>query len=55
MAAKAARRHWVAVGAVLFFILAPGTVAGLIPYSLTGWRVEGPRPRARSAVSREKP
>jgi protein-S-isoprenylcysteine O-methyltransferase Ste14 len=44
MTSKVARRHWVPVGAALFFILAPGTVAGLIPYALTGWRVEGAAP-----------
>jgi protein-S-isoprenylcysteine O-methyltransferase Ste14 len=26
-------------GSALFFALAPGTVAGLLPWSLTGWRV----------------
>jgi len=39
-----ARRRWVPVGAVVFFILAPGTAAGLIPYALTGWHVEGAAP-----------
>lgn len=28
------------IGSALFFLLAPGTLAGLIPYSITGWRVE---------------
>jgi protein-S-isoprenylcysteine O-methyltransferase Ste14 len=32
------------LGAIVFFILAPGTVAGWIPYWLTGWRVEGAFP-----------
>ena len=32
------------LGAALFFILAPGTVAGLIPYALIGWRVKGAAP-----------
>ena len=32
------------LGAALFFILAPGTAAGLIPYALTRWRVEGAAP-----------
>ncbi len=36
------RAAWVAIGSLLFFALAPGTVAGLIPFWLTGWRVEGP-------------
>ena len=26
-----------AVGSAIFFALAPGTVAGLVPWSLTGW------------------
>ena len=29
---------------MLFFVLAPGTVAALIPHLLTGWRVEGAFP-----------
>jgi len=41
MTSKIAR---VLLGAVLFFALAPGTVAALIPYALTGWRVEGAFP-----------
>lgn len=41
MTSKMARPYWVLPGAVLFFALAPGTVAALIPYALTGWRVEG--------------
>jgi protein-S-isoprenylcysteine O-methyltransferase Ste14 len=36
------RRAWIALGAVAFFLLAPGTVAGLIPRALTGWRVGRP-------------
>lgn len=32
-----------ALGTVLFFVLAPGTVAGLIPWLLTRWRL-GPPP-----------
>lgn len=32
------------LGAVLFFAVAPGTVAGLIPHALTGWRDEGAFP-----------
>jgi protein-S-isoprenylcysteine O-methyltransferase Ste14 len=33
------RRAAAAAGSALFFALAPGTVAGLLPWSLTGWRV----------------
>ena len=32
------RRSEAAGGSALFFALAPGTVAGLIPWALTGWR-----------------
>ena len=34
------RRPSAAAGSALFFALAPGTVAGLIPWALTGWEVE---------------
>jgi protein-S-isoprenylcysteine O-methyltransferase Ste14 len=33
------RRTAAAVGSSIFFALAPGTVAGLVPFGLTGWRV----------------
>jgi protein-S-isoprenylcysteine O-methyltransferase Ste14 len=33
------RRAGAAVGSAVFFVLAPGVVAGLIPWWLTGWRV----------------
>ena len=36
------RRLWAAVGSALFLVAAPGTVAGLLPYLLTGWRSTGP-------------
>lgn len=29
-----------ALGSTLFLLLAPGIVAGLIPWSITGWRLE---------------
>jgi protein-S-isoprenylcysteine O-methyltransferase Ste14 len=32
------RRLWAAVGSALFLVAAPGTVAGLVPWLLTGWR-----------------
>ena len=28
------------VGSALFFLLAPGTVAGLLPWWITGWRIQ---------------
>jgi protein-S-isoprenylcysteine O-methyltransferase Ste14 len=31
-----------ALGSVLFFLIAPGTVAGYVPYLLTRWRFEPP-------------
>jgi len=36
------RPLWAVLGSLVFLVLAPGTVAGLIPFWLTGWRVEGP-------------
>lgn len=33
-----------AAGSAMFFVLAPGLIAGLIPWWLTGWRVEEPLP-----------
>lgn len=32
------------LGTTAFFLLAPGTVAGLVPYWLTGWRTGPPLP-----------
>jgi protein-S-isoprenylcysteine O-methyltransferase Ste14 len=34
------RRVRAALGSVLFLLVAPGVVAGLIPWSLTGWHAE---------------
>src|ERR671922_1616643 len=36
------RRPAAAAGSALFFAAAPGVVAGLVPWWLTGWRVRGP-------------
>jgi protein-S-isoprenylcysteine O-methyltransferase Ste14 len=33
------RRTHAAAGSALFFLLAPGTVAGLIPWLITGWEI----------------
>jgi protein-S-isoprenylcysteine O-methyltransferase Ste14 len=47
------RRPSAAAGSALFFAVAPGTVAGLIPWLLTGWEVDGewwPPLRALGAV-----
>ena len=35
------RRPTAAAGSALFFAIAPGVVAGLVPWWLTGWRVRG--------------
>jgi protein-S-isoprenylcysteine O-methyltransferase Ste14 len=32
------------VGSVVFFLLAPGTVVGLIPWLISGWRLAEPWP-----------
>jgi protein-S-isoprenylcysteine O-methyltransferase Ste14 len=34
------KRGTAAVGSIVFFVAAPGTVAGLIPWWLTSWRVD---------------
>jgi protein-S-isoprenylcysteine O-methyltransferase Ste14 len=36
------RRPTAAAGSALFFAVAPGVVAGLVPWWLTRWRVRGP-------------
>ena len=36
------RRWQAAVGTVVFFVVAPGTVAGLIPWWISGWTVPAP-------------
>jgi len=35
------QRSTAAVGSSVFFLLAPGVVAGLVPWWLTGWQVRG--------------
>jgi protein-S-isoprenylcysteine O-methyltransferase Ste14 len=35
------KRLWALIGSTAFLVLAPGTVAGVVPFWLTGWRVEG--------------
>jgi protein-S-isoprenylcysteine O-methyltransferase Ste14 len=35
---------WAALGSLAFLVVAPGVVAGLIPWWLTGWEVEDPLP-----------
>ena len=36
------RRPTAAAGSALFFAMAPGVVAGFVPWSLTRWQVRGP-------------
>lgn len=43
------RRPAAAIGSGIFFLLAPGVVAGLLPWWLTGWRVEPIAPPLRVA------
>ena len=38
------RKSTAAVGSAVFFLLAPGVVAGLIPWWLTRWQVREPVP-----------
>lgn len=38
------RKARAAVGSLAFFVLAPGIVAGLVPWWLTGWQVQSPLP-----------
>ena len=38
------RRPTAAVGSVVFFLVGPGIMAGLIPWLLTGWQVREPVP-----------
>src|ERR671916_3122972 len=38
------RRPSAAVGSAVFFVVAPGTVVGLIPWLLTRWQVRQPVP-----------
>jgi protein-S-isoprenylcysteine O-methyltransferase Ste14 len=41
------RRARAALGSAVFLILAPGVVAGWIPWSITGWRMEPTSPVVR--------
>src|SRR5215211_6195574 len=38
------RRSWAAVGTLVFFLVVPSTVAGLIPWWISGWEVRDPYP-----------
>jgi protein-S-isoprenylcysteine O-methyltransferase Ste14 len=36
------RRLWASLGSILFFFIAPGTVAGLVPWWITHWQIRAP-------------
>jgi protein-S-isoprenylcysteine O-methyltransferase Ste14 len=38
------RKAVAAAGSAVFFVLAPGVVAGVVPWWLTGWRIREPLP-----------
>jgi protein-S-isoprenylcysteine O-methyltransferase Ste14 len=38
------QRSKAAIGSAVFFVLAPGTVVGLVPWLLTGWQFAEPAP-----------
>jgi protein-S-isoprenylcysteine O-methyltransferase Ste14 len=38
------RRSTAAIGSAVFFVMAPGVVAGVVPWWLTGWRLQNPTP-----------
>ena len=33
------KRFWAALGSLLFFLIAPGTIVGLVPWSISHWRL----------------
>ena len=35
-------RFWASLGSLVFFIVAPGTILGFVPWSLTEWRIGAP-------------
>ena len=37
---SAMQTAWLLAGAIAFSVIAPGTIAGLIPYAITRWRVQ---------------
>lgn len=38
------RRSQAAIGSAIFFMIAPGTFAGLVPWLITGWQFREPAP-----------
>ncbi len=43
------RRVRAAIGSLVFLVVAPGVVAGLLPWALTGWQPGSPTPALRVA------
>jgi protein-S-isoprenylcysteine O-methyltransferase Ste14 len=41
---KRGRKARAAAGSLVFLVVAPGVVAGLVPWLLTGWQLRGPLP-----------
>jgi len=39
---RGSRKAWVVLGSIVFFAIAPGTVAWWIPRAISGWRFEPP-------------
>jgi protein-S-isoprenylcysteine O-methyltransferase Ste14 len=39
---KATRKVWAIAGSAVFLIIAPGVVAGFVPWWISSWRMEGP-------------
>ena len=46
------RKPTAAAGSALFFAVAPGVVAGLVPWWLTRWQVRGPLAHRRPVRQR---
>ena len=44
------RKIWAAVGSLIFLVVAPGTVAGLGPWWLTGWAVGEAPPQVEAPL-----
>jgi protein-S-isoprenylcysteine O-methyltransferase Ste14 len=44
------RRSAATVGSAVFFVVAPGVVAGLVPWLISGWQI--PRPMSQLAIVR---
>ena len=45
MSSDAIRRVSAVLGSVFFLLLAPGTVAGVVPWWISGWRIRAPLPQ----------